>query len=207
MKKEDKKKNTEELTTVLSGKYKDSFDVFKKGEKRNLKDTKSDKNTFIPIESTEDDIYIAEPEKKLIPDAYKQKKCDYLIFCIKKYQTLFIELKGENISSKKDYNPYSQIIDTITFLQGEEELKVLVNAGIEKHAFIVSPGRQKIPKGIDSKERQLWQKLTQHGASKTKISDLVHYVKVTKTDRYSNKNNQIICSPKSPIKIPFKNQE
>ena len=204
MKKEGKKKNTEELTIVPAGKYKDSFDVFKKGEKRNLKDTKSDKNTFIPIESTEDDIYITEPDGKLIPDAYKQKRCDYIIYCKKKHQTLFIELKGENISSKKDYNPYSQIIDTITFLQSEEELKGLVNAGIEKHAFIVSPGRQKIPKGIELKERQLWQKLIQYGASKTKMSELVHYVKVTKTDRYSNKNNQIICSPKSPIKIPFK---
>lgn len=89
-------------------------------------------------------------------------------------------------------------------MQSEEELKGLVNAGIEKHAFIVSPGRQKIPKGIELKERQLWQKLIQYGASKTKMSELVHYVKVTKTDRYSNKNNQIICSPKSPIKIPFK---
>lgn len=204
MKKEGKKKNTEELTIVPAGKYKDSFDVFKKGEKRNLKDTKSDKNTFIPIESTEDEIYITEPDGKLIPDAYKQKRCDYLIYCKKKHQTLFIELKGENISSKKDYNPYSQIIDTITFLQSEEELKGLVNASIEKHAFIVSPGRQKIPKGIELKERQLWQKLIQYGASKTKMSELVHYVKVTKTDRYSNKNNQIICSPKSPIKIPFK---
>lgn len=204
MKKEGKKKNTEELTIVPAGKYKDSFDVFKKGEKRNLKDTKSDKNTFIPIESTEDGIYITEPDGKLIPDAYKQKRCDYLIYCKKKHQTLFIELKGENISSKKDYNPYSQIIDTITFLQSEEELKGLVNASIEKHAFIVSPGRQKIPKGIELKERQLWQKLIQYGASKTKMSELVHYVKVTKTDRYSNKNNQIICSPKSPIKIPFK---
>ena len=119
MKKEGKKKNTEELTIVPAGKYKDSFDVFKKGEKRNLKDTKSDKNTFIPIESTEDGIYITEPDGKLIPDAYKQKRCDYLIYCKKKHQTLFIELKGENISSKKDYNPYSQIIDTITFLQSE----------------------------------------------------------------------------------------
>lgn len=54
MKKEGKKKNTEELTIVPAGKYKDSFDVFKKGEKRNLKDTKSDKNTFIPIESVAD---------------------------------------------------------------------------------------------------------------------------------------------------------
>ena len=33
----------------------------------------------------------------------------------------------------------------------------------EKHAFIVSPGRQKIPKGIETKERALWQYLIQNG--------------------------------------------
>ncbi|MDB8678654.1 hypothetical protein PNW85_06590, partial [[Ruminococcus] gnavus] len=36
------------------------------------------------------------------------------------------------------------------------------------------------------------------------ISDIVHYVKVTPSDKYSN-HNQIICSAKSPIEIPFSN--
>lgn len=88
-------------------------------------------------------------------------------------------------------------------MQKEEELNGLVKKNIEKHAFIVSPGRQKLPKGVELKERQLWKKLVQVG-NKSQITDLVHYVKVTKSDRYSN-NNQIVCSAKSPVIIPFKN--
>ena len=85
-----------------------------------------------------------------------------------------------------------------------KKLKSVVDGNIENHAFIVSPGRQKIPKGIETKERALWQQLIQSGDNKRKILELIHYVKVTKSDRYSN-NGQIICSPKSPVQIPFQN--
>lgn len=37
------------------------------------------------------------------------------------------------------------------------------------------------------------------------ILELIHYVKVTKSDRYSNNNGQIICSPKAPVQLPFLN--
>ena len=57
----------------------------------------------------------------------------------------------------------------------------------------------------ETKERALWQQLIQSGDNKRKIPELVHYVKVTKSDRYSNNNGQIICSPKSPVQIPFQN--
>lgn len=158
----------------------------------------------MPIEVIDEHVYMTEPDGKLIPNIQNQHKCDFLIYCRTALQTCFVELKGENITVKEDYNPYDQIMDTIKYLKDEDELKELVGINIEKHAFIVSPGRQKIPKGIESKERLLWQKLVQGGMEKRKIADLVHYVKVTKTDRYSN-NVQIICSPKSPIKIPFVN--
>ena len=140
----------------------------------------------------------------MIPDDHGQQKCDFLLYCSDLPQTCFMELKGANISSKSRYNPYDQIMDTVRFLQKDEILRNLVNSDVEKHAFIVSPGRQKIPKGIETKKRQLWQLMVQNGKEKKKIYDLIHYVKVTKTDRYSN-NDQIVCSPKSPIKIPFKN--
>ncbi len=42
------------------------------------------------------------------------------------------------------------------------------------------------------------------GEKRTLILELIHYVKVTKSDRYSN-NGQIICSPKSPVQLPFQN--
>lgn len=134
-----------------------------------------------------------------------QKKCDYLIYCQNKPQTCFVELKGANISIKNNYNPYDQIMDTIKYLQSKDELKELVDKKGGKHAFIVSPSRQNIPKGSNTKERQLWKKLILIGNEKGKqISDIVHYVKVTPSDKYSN-HNQIICSAKSPIEIPFSN--
>lgn len=144
-------------------------------------------------------------KKHHIPRIPNQQKCDFLIHCQKVSQTCFVELKGENISVKSDYNPYDQIIDTVKFLRNEEELKGIVAGNIEKHAFIVSPGRQKIPKGIETKERALWQYLIQNGNNKRKILELIHYVKVTKSDRYSNNNGQIICSPKAPVQLPFLN--
>ena len=205
MSKKNKLKGKETLCTMPFGKYNESFELLKMGEKRNLKDEKSAKNSSFPVVINDEKIYLTEPDGKLIPNMENQQKCDFLIYCQNRPQTCFIELKGENISAKDSYNPYNQIIDTINFLHKEEELKELVNTNVEKHAFIVSPGRQKIPKGIESKERQLWQKLVQTGVPKSKISALVHYVKVTKSNRYSN-NIQIICSPKSPVQIPFSSQ-
>lgn len=187
--------------TLSFGKYNKFFKGLKKGETKILRDTQSEKNTFIPVKVADDNVYVTEPDGKLIPNIQGQQKCDFLLYCQDKPQTCFVELKGANISAKEKYNPYDQIMDTIKFLQKEDELKCLVDSNTEKHAFIVSPGRQKIPKGVETKERQLWQKLLQHGMN-VKPSDVVHYVKVTNTERYSN-NGQIICSPKSPVVIPF----
>lgn len=192
--------------TLPFGKYNGEFELLKKGEKRNIRDTKSDKNSSVPVKVNDENIYVTEPDGKLIPNIKNQQKCDLLIYCQNQPQACFIELKGENISAKKEYNPYDQIIDTIKFLRNEEELKNLVSRDVEKHAFIVSPGRQNIPRGMKTKERQLWQNLAQLQKKSRTTWDLVHYVKVTKSDRYSNKE-QIICSPESPIQIPFNNQE
>ena len=92
----------------------------------------------MPIEITDEQVFLAEPDGKLIPDIQGQHKCDFLIYCQNQPQSCFIELKGENMS-------------------------------IEKHVFIVSPGRQKLPKGIESKERFLWQKLVQKGETKAPV--------------------------------------
>ena len=196
--KENKKKEPNKLAL---GKYTDNFECLKNGKKVNLKDLKSDQNAFMPIEVCDEKVYMTEPDGKLIQNIDNQQKCDFMIYCQNLPQTCFIELKGANISNKKDYNPYDQIIDTIKFIRQQEELKELVSANTERHAFIVSNGRQKIPKGIETKERALWQMLFQNGKNR-RILELVHYVKVTPADRYSNKE-RIVCSPKSPVKIPF----
>ena len=201
-KKDTSKSEVEGLQSIsLLGKYSDLFELLDIGKTITLGDSKSKTNSYIPIKVNDNNVYLTEPDGKLIPDIKNQQKCDYLIYCLNKPQTCFIELKGNNISIKEKYNPYDQISDTIDFLKKEDELRNLVESDNEKHAFIVSPDRQKIPKGVDIKERQLWKKLSQAGI-KSNVSDLVHYVKVTKSERYSN-NGSIICSHKSPVEIPF----
>lgn len=204
MKKNEKLMYKSVSNTRLFGKYSKAFRILKKDETVILKDSESDRNSFMPIKANDEQIYVTEPDRELIPNIPNQQKCDFLIYCEKRLQVCFIELKGENISIKDEYNPFDQIIATIKFLKTDGELKGLVSENVERQAFIVSPGRQKLPKGIELKERQLWQSLVVFRKDRPKISDLVHYVKVTKSDRYSNKN-QIICSPKSPVQIPFDN--
>lgn len=202
----DKKMVSDPLCSLPFGKYNDLFEHLNIGEKKMLKDPKSDKNSFMPVKVVDEQVFLTEPDGKLIPNIQGQRKCDFLIYCQSKSQSCFIELKGKNISVKEEDNPYDQISDTVDYLNKEEQLKGLVDHGVEKHAFIVSPGRQKLPKGIESRERFLWQKLIQNGENKKKIADLIHYVKVTKSDRYSD-NGQIICSHRAPIEMPFGNRE
>lgn len=196
--------NAEHKTESLFGKYDNKFELLKKGEKKHLKDLKSIQNSFIPVEVCDEETYMSEPDGGLIPEEQTRHKCDYLLYCKNSSQINFIELKGANISAKSGYNPYNQIIDTVKFFKEDEDLKSMVDRKMEKHAFIVSPGRQKIPRGSEIMERQLWQVLMQDG-TKRKINEIVHYVKVTKSDRYSNNKGQIICSPGNPVKIPFQN--
>lgn len=196
--------NAEHKTESLFGKYDNKFELLRKGEKKHLKDLKSIQNSFIPVEVCDEEVYMSEPDGGLIPEEQNRHKCDYLLYCKNSSQINFIELKGANISAKSGYNPYSQIIDTVKFFKEDEDLKSIVDRKMEKHAFIVSPGRQKIPRGSEIMERQLWKALMQDG-TKREINEIVHYVKVTRSDRYSNNKGQIICSPGNPVKIPFQN--
>ena len=197
-------KESKDSSCALSlGEYNKYFVPLSVGEKKNFKDSKSDQNSYIPIEICEDAVYIVEPDGNLIPNIQKQQKCDFLVYCKHSLQTCFIELKGANISIKKSYNPYDQIIGTVKYLKSNDILRKIVSDDIEKHAFIVSPKQQKLPKGVETKERALWQQLVQNTTNKRGIAELIHYVKVTKTDRYSN-NQQIICSSRHPIELPFK---
>lgn len=178
-------------------------DLLKDGQSRQLKDEKSAKNSYMPIRAAGDDIIITEPDGGIIPAIEGQKKCDFMLRSSKYCQTMFVELKGANISIESDYNPFDQIIMTIDFFKSHDRYNAWVNAASEKHAFIVSPGRQKLPRGVERKERALWQKLVRP-RQKSQINDLVHYVKVTKSDKYSDKNGQIICSPKYPVEMPYR---
>lgn len=73
---EDKKKET---NTLAVGKYTEKFESLPKGEKRALKDSRSNKNSYIPIEICDEGVYLTEPDGQLIPRIPNQQKCDWII--------------------------------------------------------------------------------------------------------------------------------
>ena len=65
---------------------------------------RAESDQCLPIKVNDKNVYVTEPDGKLIPDVKGQKKCDYLIYCQNKPQTCFVELKGANISIKNLLN-------------------------------------------------------------------------------------------------------
>lgn len=183
------------------GRFSNSFKKRKKGFSETLRDDKSDKKTSIPIRYNED-AYLTRPDGELIGNIKQQKKCDFMIYFEMSRQVDFLELKGSNIS-QKEYSPYDQIMQTIDFLNRDKDLANIACCGI-KHAFIVSPEKQKIPKGINSKERALWKKLA--AGMKTE-EELVHYVrvvpKVLNPSKASQNGRNIVCSSSIPVELPL----
>ncbi len=64
--------------------------------------------------------------------------------------------------------------------------------------------QQKIPKGIELRERALWQELIKYQKNPPEKKDYIHYVKVTPSSAYSDRGQKIICAPACPIAIPYK---
>ncbi len=84
--KENKKKEPNKLAL---GKYTDNFECLKNGEKRTLKDSKSDKNSIMPIEVCDEEVYLTEPDGKLIPNIQDQQKCDFFNILSKGIANMF----------------------------------------------------------------------------------------------------------------------
>lgn len=202
-KKKDKKK-ADIQSSLPFEQYNVYFQILKNGSAKVLRDKKSEQNAYIPIKITDDEVYVSEPDGEMIPQIEDQRKCDYLLYCLKQLQVCYIELKGKNISTKDKYNPYDQIIDTRKYLKTLSQYKSLFTQDTESHAFIVSPMQQKIPKGIELKERALLQELIKYQKKRPDKMSYIHYVKVTPSSEYSDKGQKIICSSVCPIPMPYK---
>lgn len=90
--------------------YNEKFELIQNGRTYKLEDKKSEQNVFVPVKICDESIFKSEPDGKLIPEVEGQQKCDYLLYCMNQSQVCYFELKGKNISRKKEYNPYDQII-------------------------------------------------------------------------------------------------
>lgn len=155
-------KKTDTQSSLPFEQYNVYFQILQKSSVKVLRDKKSVQNAYIPIKITDDEVYVSEPDREMIPQIEGQQKYDYLLYCSKQLQVCYIELKGKNISTKQKYNAYDQIIDTRKYLKSLPQYKNLFTQDTESHAFIVSPMQQKIPKGIELRERALWQELIKY---------------------------------------------
>lgn len=181
------------VNVLNAGKYTEYFTELEVEKCTNLSDKSSEAGSKVYVMATQNGVFKAEPDGKLIPEQFK--KCDYLIYAKNQPQLCFWELKGKNLSAHKADNPCYQISETIKYLLKEQALCFLFHNHTEIHAFIVSPKSQSIPKGTSSYERDLWKQL--------KNQENLHYVTVIPKGKYSNKGRRIVCSPKDPIPIPY----
>lgn len=159
--------------------------------------TLSDSQTKVFIYAL-DDIDIIKVDKGILPDNIQ--KCDYLAYR-KQDKTCFIELKG-----KKIYEAYKQIISSINYIFNDKDLSFLINDVKTLYAYIVSKEKNKIPKGSDSKERELANILYRKSKEKSKINNAVNLVKYVRTvpnndKRESSDENNLICISKNPLKL------
>lgn len=180
----------------------DKFCLIGKGEKKKLIDDNSSANAYVIIQAIDDEVYFAEAEK-IVNQNYKQKVTDYIVNCKKQKEVNFIELKGENISGNKAYNPFAQINQTIDAMLLDKKLGDIISSSGQKYAFIVSPGRQSVPRNIESLKRVLWIKLKSIGSDGS-MDDLIKMVKMVSNGRCNDKTrSHLECSNKFPLCMPF----
>ncbi len=159
-------------------------------KKDNIK-TLSDAQTKLYIKA-ENDIFIIKVDNGIFKDDVK--KCDYLTYREKEVSN-FIELKGSKIDKA-----YIQIIETIKNISNNNKLKHLTDTK-ELKAYIVSKEKNKIPKGIENKAKELAKILyTKSKIRPDNMIDLIKYVLVvTNNDKRQSSINRIICSYKNPL--------
>ena len=159
-------------------------------KKDNIK-TLSDAQTKLYIKA-ENDIFIIKVDNGIFKDDVK--KCDYLTYREKEVSN-FIELKGSKIDKA-----YIQIIETIKNISNNDKLKHLTDTKKLK-AYIVSKEKNKIPKGIENKAKELAKILyTKSKIRPDNMIDLIKYVLVvTNNDKRQSSINRIICSYKNPL--------
>lgn len=165
---------------------------------KNSKITLKDEQTKLYIKAKEE-IWVITVDRGIIPNIKQAvRKCDYLIYGEIKGTTHLIELKGSVIDEA-----YKQLNETIKNIIANEDISYLLEGRDVVDAYIVSPNSQKIPKGINSHEREL----ARHLASRCRvrqadITELIHYVKVVpKQARLVKKGRHIECSGQAPVEF------
>lgn len=160
--------------------------------------TLSDEQTKLYLKAKEA-VWIIKVDRGIIPNARQEiRKCDYLIYGETKETTHLVELKGAVIDEA-----YKQLNKTIDHIADVKEIAYLTSDRDILDAYIVSPNSQRIPKGVNSHERELAKRLASRCRVKPEnILDLISYVKVVpKQARLVKQGRHIICSGQAPVEI------
>lgn len=156
-----------------------------------------DDKTSLYAKTGENEVWSLRIDHGVISDKEQgQQKCDFMVYDEYKKKSHLIELKGMVID-----RAINQLSETVTTLKHHEEVSFLVRGQKKVYAYIVSPGQQKMPRGGDSKKRELARKLA--GCSTQKVEDIFELIKFVKVVKKTNAKNmdkyQMICSPKDPL--------
>lgn len=169
------------------------FTRLQAGEKATL----SDAQTTLVVQA-ESEMLVAAVDHGIIKGmGAGERKCDYLTFGTDKANTHLIELKGKVIDAAFD-----QLMRTVENL-GKSAYPETMRNRDRLDAYIVSPGSQSIPQGINKKERKLASLLARNSRLQVQNElELIQYVKVVpKQKSLVKKNRKIICSGTAPLRL------
>lgn len=170
------------------------FHHLKAGERDTLKDDQT--KLFIIVEN---EMYRVTVDCGIIPNVREGiKKCDFLCYDEINMKCHLIELKGTVIK-----RAYEQIEETLKNIEGNEKVSFLLKRLQRLDAYIVSPGRQEIPRGVNDTKRQLAKKLAEKCADRPKdINELLMCVKVVPKQKVLiRRDGHIICSNEAPLRF------
>ena len=167
------------------------------GSRKTLEDKLSDAHSKIHI-LAKDELRVVEVDHGLFEEKQGSRKCDFMVIGTRSANTHMIELKGRHIEEA-----FEQIADTLDTLLNDEELKSSVVSRNTLDAYIVSPGRMAVPKGIANKEKMLAKKLARGSKERPRdILELIHFVKVVNSQKAVSVNGrQIVISGRAPLEL------
>lgn len=153
--------------------------------------TLRDAQTSLFIQAGEDEVWKVRVDGGIIQKTgEKDRKCDFLIYSERKKQTHLIELKGAAIRAA-----FEQIERTVLALDKDEDLFFLVQKQRKTDAYLVSPGRQEVPKNINSQKRRLGTMLARYSSEKVEdVMELVHRVRVVSKSNMRQDNSGVILN-------------
>ena len=175
-------------------KHEDYFHFLPKGNRKTLQDDQT--KLFIMAEN---DLYYVEVDRGIIKNTRDGiRKCDFLCYIESDKISHLIELKGEYAAEA-----HKQIAATIKNIQSDSDISFLITDVNLLDAYIVSPGRQEVPRGVDDVKRQITRELAKHCKTRVKnIDSLLKFVKVVpKQKKFVENNGHVLCSNEAPIKF------